>query len=279
MHDEAEGRLPSDNAVLGVCELLGLLFGLPFGEDLYRRAPVSISHWFYLAAGILFAALGPIWPSMRKRFPKNAVVLATGRAAYEPRNWILVLLVFFVYLTRPASPPTAEEIANAITSAHAPKPNQAESHQSAVDDRKTRDALKVAQNTIADDASQIRVLEGEINSFQQKLLPQPAAKPVPPKKFYSQKQKDQLADMIESLTATLGKQSSEMMQKESVSGIASDIMLRSERMSPPLSPTERASDIVSEMTDIQNTAVRDSKILCILRKLMVFIPTNSHLLA
>ena len=51
----------ADKAVLGICELLGLLFGLPFGEDLYRDRPfgeIPIWHWLYLAIAIFFAGGG-----------------------------------------------------------------------------------------------------------------------------------------------------------------------------------------------------------------------------
>jgi len=50
-----------DTAIFGVCELLGLAFGLPFGEDLFRDPPIASQHWIYLAVGIVFAVLGPLW--------------------------------------------------------------------------------------------------------------------------------------------------------------------------------------------------------------------------
>ena len=45
----------ADKAVLGLCETLALLFGLPFGEDLYNDKSVTGWHLSYLAIGLLFA--------------------------------------------------------------------------------------------------------------------------------------------------------------------------------------------------------------------------------
>ena len=54
-----------DRGVFGLCELFGLLFGLPFGDDLYHDKPVTGWHYFYLLIGILFAAGGPMFPWIR----------------------------------------------------------------------------------------------------------------------------------------------------------------------------------------------------------------------
>jgi hypothetical protein len=53
---------PADKAVFSLCELLALLFGLPFGEDLYNDRPIPFWHYFYLVIAILFAVGGPMWP-------------------------------------------------------------------------------------------------------------------------------------------------------------------------------------------------------------------------
>jgi hypothetical protein len=51
-----------DRGVFGLCELLGLLFGLPFGDDLYHDKPVTNLHLVYLGIGSLFALGGPMFP-------------------------------------------------------------------------------------------------------------------------------------------------------------------------------------------------------------------------
>jgi hypothetical protein len=110
---------PSDRAVLGVCELLGLVFALPFGDDLFRGTPITAvppAHYAYLGIGVLWAALGPLWPAMKRKFPQSVFVSTLGRAALDARTWIFVLLILFVYLTMPASP-SPSEIAAAIVHA------------------------------------------------------------------------------------------------------------------------------------------------------------------
>lgn len=47
-----------DRVVFGICELLALLFGLPFGEDLYRNAPITRQHYFYLPWPSFLPVLG-----------------------------------------------------------------------------------------------------------------------------------------------------------------------------------------------------------------------------
>jgi hypothetical protein len=80
----------------------GLLFGLPFGEDLYHSTPITGWHWFYLAIGLLFAGAGPMFPWIRTRtWVPEAVSASLSRASLDARVWIAALLLLFVYGTAP----------------------------------------------------------------------------------------------------------------------------------------------------------------------------------
>jgi hypothetical protein len=98
---EPNAEAPSNKAVIAQCELLGLLFALPFGEDLYRGTPVTGWHIFYLIVGLFFAGLGGMWPSVRRRFPGNLLLLTLGRAGSDGRWWLAILLVLLVYTEGP----------------------------------------------------------------------------------------------------------------------------------------------------------------------------------
>jgi hypothetical protein len=108
----------SDHAVLGFCEILALMFGLPPGEALFRGEPLSLRLFGFIAVGALFAALGPGWPAVRRNFPQQALVLSIGRMASDARYWLAIILVGFLYsaspeiyrrATAPAVPPTVTE--------------------------------------------------------------------------------------------------------------------------------------------------------------------------
>jgi hypothetical protein len=93
-----EVQAAADKAVLGICELLGLLFGLPFGEDLYKGEPISSLHIVYLIVGILFAGTGPMWPVIRTlRWVSPTAIASISRAAFDARIWIMALLILFLY--------------------------------------------------------------------------------------------------------------------------------------------------------------------------------------
>ena len=92
----------ADKAMLGLCEVLALLFGLPFGEDLYSEKPVTGWHLFYLAIGLLFAVTGPMWPWIRTRTWLPASIAASlSKAPLDARLWIAALLLLFLYGTAP----------------------------------------------------------------------------------------------------------------------------------------------------------------------------------
>jgi hypothetical protein len=90
-----------DGAVLAVSELLFLLFGLPFGDDLYHDRPIPALHWFYLAIAVTCAIGGPMWPTMRNRWASPRVAASVANAARDARVWIAVLLIFFLYGVAP----------------------------------------------------------------------------------------------------------------------------------------------------------------------------------
>jgi hypothetical protein len=111
-----------DKAVFGLCELLALLFGLPFGEDLYNDRPIAAWHYFYLAVAVLLAIGGPMWPWIKTRsWISESLSSSVSQAARDARLWVVLLLVLFVYVTgrdvyprTAASAPSAADIAQAV---------------------------------------------------------------------------------------------------------------------------------------------------------------------
>jgi hypothetical protein len=91
-----------DKAVLSLFELLALMFGLPFGDDLFHDKPVTNLHIVYLGIGALFAIGGPMFPLVRtvNWIPKG-VTISISAAARDARIWIVVLLIFFLYGVAP----------------------------------------------------------------------------------------------------------------------------------------------------------------------------------
>jgi hypothetical protein len=120
----------NDHAVLGLCEILALMFGLPPGEALFRGEPLSLRLVGFIVAGAVFAALGPGWPAVRKNFPQQTLVVSLGRVASDARYWLAIILVGFLYAASPemyrrattpaalpptvSSEPTLEDIAKEL---------------------------------------------------------------------------------------------------------------------------------------------------------------------
>jgi hypothetical protein len=86
---------PSDRAVLGLCDVLGLMFALPFGEDLYHDSPIPVAHVIYLLVGLMFAGVGHLWPRIKGVVPQQ-IADTVGRAALDFRLWVAALLIVFV---------------------------------------------------------------------------------------------------------------------------------------------------------------------------------------
>lgn len=92
-----DAQAPTDNkVVISFCELVGLMFGLPAGEALYRGEPLSGRMLVFGAVGLCFAALGPAWPWVKSRFP-SPVSVALVRMASDFRWWFGLLLLAFAY--------------------------------------------------------------------------------------------------------------------------------------------------------------------------------------
>jgi hypothetical protein len=88
----------ADKAVFSVCELLALLFGLPFGDHLYHSQPITGWHYIYLGIAVLFAVGGPMWPWIRTRaWVSPRVSASVSRAASDARVWLIILLLLFIY--------------------------------------------------------------------------------------------------------------------------------------------------------------------------------------
>src|ERR1700687_3894295 len=85
----------SDRAILGLCDLLGLVFALPFGEDLYHGTPITGWHVAYLVLGLMLAGIGHMWPRIKASLPSRLAQTAV-LASLDFRIWIGVLLVAFL---------------------------------------------------------------------------------------------------------------------------------------------------------------------------------------
>jgi len=115
-----ENSTPSDRAVAAQCDLLALVFGLPFGDDLYHDISIPGRHIAFLFLGLMIAAFGHMWPRIKGAVPKR-IADTVALAALDFRLWVVLLLAIFVVLIAPEiyqraveSGPTAEQIAKAV---------------------------------------------------------------------------------------------------------------------------------------------------------------------
>jgi hypothetical protein len=90
-----------DYAGIGLFELLGLMFGLPAADALYHGKPIDSRMLGFIAAGCFFAGLGTAWPTVRKKFPQQVLVLSLSRIASDARYWLAIILVGFLYAASP----------------------------------------------------------------------------------------------------------------------------------------------------------------------------------
>jgi hypothetical protein len=84
----------NDLAVLGFCELMGLMFGLPPSEALYRGEPISARMLLFALIGIIFAALGPLWPKLKRQLPRRFSARFV-RVASDFQWWMILLITLF----------------------------------------------------------------------------------------------------------------------------------------------------------------------------------------
>jgi hypothetical protein len=162
----------ADKAVAAICDLLGLLFGLPFGDALYHSTPITGWEIFYLTIGISCAGGGHMWPLIRtRRWIPASIVTSVSRAAYDARIWIAILLLGFTYAFGPqiyqranehisVSPPsiihdslTAEDIAKAT------KPIQDQLDDKIRDIRNLNSQLSETKGALATAQQQIALLQ------------------------------------------------------------------------------------------------------------------------
>jgi class 3 adenylate cyclase len=107
-----------DNAVLGLCEVLALVFALPFGEDLYKGTPVAAWHYVYLAIGLVFGLVGPAWPHLQSKVPARFSDLfpARLRTGFLVTSGVVagVMLLFLKISAGPHATPVSPVVGDAI---------------------------------------------------------------------------------------------------------------------------------------------------------------------
>jgi len=86
----------NDLAVLGFCELVGLMFGLPPSEAFYRGDPISVRMVMFGIIGIVFAVIGPLWPRLKQRLPRRFAARFV-RVASDFKWWMAILLGFYLW--------------------------------------------------------------------------------------------------------------------------------------------------------------------------------------
>jgi len=96
MASEERNAPTYDAAVFGFCELVGLMFGLPAGEALYRGEPVSTHMVFFAAIGGAFAVTGPLWPRLKNHLPRKLALSFVGVAS-NFLWWMVILVAIYTW--------------------------------------------------------------------------------------------------------------------------------------------------------------------------------------
>jgi hypothetical protein len=144
-HDKVETE--SHKAIVAMCDLLGLLLALPFGDRLYHGDPITFWHWTYAVIGIGCVGVGHMWPKIKSRAP-SFVSRTLPLAAQDVRAWILIILMSFAYLFGP----------DVYRRAASPTPAQSAS-----------DAARIAELQ-----GQVDTLKRELDAMRQHPAPQPS---------------------------------------------------------------------------------------------------------
>lgn len=87
-----------DKAIISLCEVLALLFGLPFGEDLYRGTRITYQHLFYLAIGLIFAVGGPMTVYFLRGQPQSATDVRRASRLFISGWYLIVFSVAVILL-------------------------------------------------------------------------------------------------------------------------------------------------------------------------------------
>jgi hypothetical protein len=183
-----------DGAVLAVSELLFLLFGLPFGDDLYHDRPITLLHWSYLALAVICAIGGPMWPTIRNRWASPAVSASIAMAARDARIWIAVLLIFFLYgvapeIYRRATAPVAtacwdgsQELAKALENSRQQGAIVADQLGAALIERdRLKAQVDLTQKELANSVANAASLQRQLDEFHRRQnSPPPTVGPSPP---------------------------------------------------------------------------------------------------
>src|SRR5260370_25504101 len=93
-------EIAGNKAIVAMCDLLGLLLALPFGDRLYHGEPLTFWHWVYAIIGVCCAGVGHMWPAIKSRAP-SFIRRTLPLAAQDVRVWILIILGSVSYTFAP----------------------------------------------------------------------------------------------------------------------------------------------------------------------------------